>query len=84
MHEMVLSLENRGLIAREPQADNKRILLAQLTDVGRALLAECTPLVLELEQAMLADLSKEQRANFRNDLQRGATALSTLSAARNG
>ncbi|HEX3780037.1 MAG TPA: MarR family transcriptional regulator [Pseudonocardiaceae bacterium] len=84
MHEMVLNLENRGLIARRPQADNKRILLADLTEVGRALLAECDPLVLEVEAALLADLDADQRATFREGLRHGAEALGALSAARNG
>lgn len=83
MHEMVLNLENRGLIARQPRADNKRVLLAELTEEGRALLAECTPLVLELENAMLAELSPDERATFREGLRHGAAALGALSAARN-
>ncbi len=82
MHEMVLSLEKRGLIVREPQADNKRILLAQLTELGRAMLARCNPHVLELEQALLADLDPEQRDTFREGLRHGARALGELSSAR--
>lgn len=39
MHEMVLTLEKRGLLVRKPQPDNKRILLATLT--GRA--GPCSP-----------------------------------------
>jgi len=82
MHEMVLTLEKRGLIARTPKAGNKRVLLADLTDAGRALLAGCAPAVAELENALLADLSPGQRATFREGLQHGVTALGTLSDQR--
>ncbi|GHG30741.1 MULTISPECIES: MarR family winged helix-turn-helix transcriptional regulator [Amycolatopsis] len=82
MHEMVLTLEKRGLIARTPKAGNKRVLLAGLTDAGRALLAGCAPAVAELENALLADLSPGQRATFREGLQHGVTALGALSGQR--
>lgn len=82
MHEMVLTLEKRGLIAREPQEGNKRVLLATLTDAGHALLAECTPDVQEIETELLAGLSPGQRATFREGLEHGATSLATLSQNR--
>jgi DNA-binding MarR family transcriptional regulator len=82
MHEMVLSLEKRGVITREPQEGNKRILLARLTDVGRELLAGCNPLVLEIEQELLTGLPQECRPEFRDGLQRGITTLGNLSATR--
>jgi DNA-binding MarR family transcriptional regulator len=82
MHEMVLSLEKRGVIAREPQENNKRILLARLTDEGRDLLTQCNPLVLQIEQELLADLPPEARGRFRDQLQHGITVLGTLSANR--
>lgn len=82
MHEMVLSLEKRGVIAREPQENNKRILLAQLTDEGRELLAQCNPLVLQIEQELLADLPLDTRAGFRDQLHHGVAVLGTLSANR--
>jgi DNA-binding MarR family transcriptional regulator len=75
MHEMVLALEKRGLIARTPKPDNKRVLLAGLTDAGRDLLAGCAPAVTELEDALLAGMSPGQRATFREGLQHGVTAL---------
>ncbi|MEQ0564060.1 MarR family transcriptional regulator [Amycolatopsis sp. NEAU-NG30] len=82
MHEMVLALEKRGLIERTPKAGNKRVLLADLTDAGRALLADCAPAVAELERALLADLSPGQRATFREGLQHGVTTLGALSGHR--
>ncbi|MDQ7802903.1 MarR family transcriptional regulator [Amycolatopsis sp. A133] len=82
MHEMVLTLEKRGLIARTPKAGNKRVLLAGLTDDGRALLAGCAPAVAEVENALLAGLTPGQRTTFREGLQHGVTALGTLSGQR--
>ncbi|MCR6481960.1 MarR family transcriptional regulator [Amycolatopsis sp. OK19-0408] len=82
MHEMVLALEKRGLIARTPKPGNRRVLLAGLTDAGRALLAGCAPAVGEVEDALLADLSPGQRATFREGLQHGVVALGALSDQR--
>jgi DNA-binding MarR family transcriptional regulator len=82
MHEMVLSLEKRDVIVREPQEGNKRILLARLTDAGRELLAQCNPLVLEIERELLAGLPLDARPAFRADLQHGIATLGSLSATR--
>jgi DNA-binding MarR family transcriptional regulator len=82
MHEMVLALEKRGLIARTPKPDNRRVLLAGLTETGHRLLADCTPAVAEVENALLADLSPGQRATFREGLQHGVLALGALSEQR--
>lgn len=82
MHQMVLTLEERGFIAREPRPGNGRALLARLTEAGTRLLDECTPEVRKLEHAMLADLSAGQRLTFREGLEHGITALTSLSRAR--
>ncbi|WP_442861006.1 MarR family winged helix-turn-helix transcriptional regulator [Amycolatopsis sp. CA-230715] len=82
MHEMVLTLEKRGLIVREARDGNKRVLLANLTEEGADLLAQCSPAVLELEGALLDGLAPRQRATFRDGLQRGISALADLSATR--
>lgn len=82
MHEMVLTLEKRGLITRGPDVNNKRVLLASLTEAGSELLAECAPAVLELEDELLADLSPGQRETFREGLEHGITALAAVSEVR--
>lgn len=82
MHQMVLTLEERGFIARETRPGNGRALLASLTEAGTRLLDECTPAVLELEHAMLADLSAGQRLTVREGLEHGIAALSNVSRAR--
>lgn len=82
MHEMVLTLEKRGLITRGQDEGNKRVLLASLTDAGSRLLAECEPAVLELENELLADLSPGQRETFREGLEHGIAALAAVSEVR--
>jgi DNA-binding MarR family transcriptional regulator len=78
MHEMVLTLEQRGLISRERDPRNRRVLLANLTDEGKALLARCEPLVLELEERLLSQLDPGERHLFRDSLERGISALGAL------
>jgi DNA-binding MarR family transcriptional regulator len=82
MHEMVLALEKRELIERTPKPGNRRVLLADLTAAGRALLAACAPAVAEVELELLADLSPDQRTTFREGLQHGVTTLGALAEAR--
>jgi DNA-binding MarR family transcriptional regulator len=82
MHEMVLTLEKRGLIVREAQDGNKRVLLAALTDAGRDLMARCASAVMELEDALLADLSPGQRATLREGLLHGIATLTTIAESR--
>lgn len=82
MHEMVLTLEKRGLIVREGKEGNKRVLLATLTEDGADLLARCAPAVLELEGALLDELPPRQRTAFRDGLQRGISALAARSDGR--
>lgn len=78
MHEMVLTLERRGLIVREPDAENKRVLLARLTGAGEALLAECAPRVAEVEAELLEGLTPGQRMTFREGLEHGIATLAGL------
>ncbi|WP_024877707.1 MarR family winged helix-turn-helix transcriptional regulator [Saccharomonospora piscinae] len=78
MHEMVVTLEQRGLISRERDPGNRRILLARLTDRGDTLLDTCEPLVLALEEHLLAPLDARQRDEFRATLGTGIDALSEL------
>lgn len=82
MHEMVLTLEKRGLITRGPDQRNRRVLLARLTDEGRAVLDRASPEVQELEDALLDGLSPGQRETFREGLRHGVTALAEVSEER--
>ncbi|WP_312861098.1 MarR family winged helix-turn-helix transcriptional regulator [Amycolatopsis endophytica] len=77
MHTMVLTLEKYGLIQREEDPRNRRVLLAALTDRGRAVLDECTPLVRGFEARMLAGMDDRRRAAFRLDLEDGYESLAS-------
>ncbi|MDQ0380961.1 DNA-binding MarR family transcriptional regulator [Amycolatopsis thermophila] len=75
MHTMVLTLEKSGLIQREEDPRNRRVLLAALTERGRAVLDECEPLVRRIEDRLLAGLDDRRRTAFRRDLEDGYGSL---------
>lgn len=62
MIEVLASLEERGLVRREVDPDHGRILRAELTDDGRAILERADPVIDAMEDAMLADVPARQRA----------------------
>jgi DNA-binding MarR family transcriptional regulator len=74
--DLVRALEQRGLIARERNPENRRELLIRLTDVGRALLAEYADDVLALERRMVSTLTERQVAQLRSALAEAWHALS--------
>ena len=61
MIQVISTLERGGLIERAPDANHGRILRTELTPKGRTVLAACDRAVTKVENAMLADLSAEQR-----------------------
>jgi DNA-binding MarR family transcriptional regulator len=63
-------LEDRGLIARQPNVDDGRSHLLELTGEGRAIHDEVMPLALESEAEVFAVLSEEEREQFRRTLRR--------------
>jgi DNA-binding MarR family transcriptional regulator len=75
MNQLVASLERDGLIRREPDDANRKILRASLTDSGRAALAACHHAVDELERRMLAGFTPEQEQEFRAALERSLRGL---------
>ena len=75
MNQLVASLERDGLIRREPDSANRRILRASLTDTGRATVAACHLAVDGLERRMLAEFSPEQERDFRSALERSLRGL---------
>ena len=76
MADLVRALEQRGLITRERNPENRRELLIRLTDVGRALLAEHAEDVLALERRMVSTLTERQVTQFRSALAEAWRALS--------
>jgi DNA-binding MarR family transcriptional regulator len=82
MHEMVLSLAERGLIERRHAPHNQRVLLATLTTTGQALLERCRPVVTEVEERLLGEMPPERRADFRSALEHGFERLALLARSR--
>lgn len=63
-------LEDRGLIARAPNARDGRSHLLELTGEGRAIHAEVMPLAQATESELCAGFSAEEDAQFRDMLRR--------------
>ncbi|WP_329223414.1 MarR family transcriptional regulator [Streptomyces sp. NBC_01485] len=75
MHEIVRSLEERGLIERAHAPGNRRIMKARLTREGQELLAACEPAVQKLEDRLLLDMPEKRRSAFRQGLEDGLASL---------
>ncbi|HEX3788808.1 MAG TPA: MarR family transcriptional regulator [Pseudonocardiaceae bacterium] len=82
MHEMVQALDERGLIERRHAANNQRVLLASLSVTGRDLLAQCRPVVQEVENRLLAGMSPQRRDEFRTALEYGHNTLADWARSR--
>ena len=61
MNEVVLELERKGLLEREPDPAHRRILRATVTRKGRRVLDRCEAAVAEMEERMLEALDDEGR-----------------------
>src|SRR6476619_2892871 len=61
MHRTVGGLESRGLIAREPEPEDRRRNVVTLTGAGVAALAEADALVDAAQSELLAPLSADER-----------------------
>jgi DNA-binding MarR family transcriptional regulator len=68
MNEVLLTLEQRGLVRRRAHPDHGRILQAQLTAKGRKLLAVCDQRVHEVEARMVAGMSAREQKVLRDAL----------------
>ncbi len=68
MNEVLLALEQRGLVRRRAHPDHGRILQARLTARGRALLARCDAEVHQVEARMVSGLSEDEQAALRGAL----------------
>lgn len=75
MHEMISSLEGRGLLERAPSQSHRSIRHTHLTDKGRDLLERCNVAVDEMEEEMLAGVAPGRRAEMINILRECARNL---------
>jgi DNA-binding MarR family transcriptional regulator len=75
MNEVLLALEDRGLVRRRAHPDHGRILQTRLTAKGRALLARCDADVHEVEARMVRGLGDEDRRALRSALLSGIRSL---------
>lgn len=75
MNLVIRSLEQRGLIRREPDQNGGRVLRAQLTRTGLSTLDRCDHALDEIERGMLAGLSQEDRQMLADHLTACAQAL---------
>jgi DNA-binding MarR family transcriptional regulator len=67
-NEVLLGLEQRGLVRRRAHPDHGRILQTRLTAKGRRTLAACDADVREVEAAMVAALGARQQQALRQGL----------------
>jgi DNA-binding MarR family transcriptional regulator len=68
MADMVVALQERGLIERHRDPQDRRRLVLALTPEGRKLLNRYRPKVAALEEEMLAPLSARQAGDLRRSL----------------
>jgi len=64
MHEVILGLEQAGLIKRNPHPNNRRKRPASLTAKGRRVVAACESSVAEFETRMLNGFTPEEQDTF--------------------
>ncbi len=61
---MLATLERKGLIAREPDPTQGRVLGSRLTDVGREVFLACLTDAAEADKMLSMSLSAEERLNL--------------------
>ncbi|HEX4012184.1 MAG TPA: MarR family transcriptional regulator [Solirubrobacteraceae bacterium] len=75
MNEVVLELERRKLLTREPDPTNQRILRAQLTPAAGKVIDAWEQRIAELERRLLEGFSEQEERRFRRAVARGAQNL---------
>ncbi|MFI5307738.1 MAG: MarR family winged helix-turn-helix transcriptional regulator [Polyangiales bacterium] len=75
MNQLVISLERRVLVERQPDSEHRRILRTSLTRSGRALVARCDRATRDVEQRLLSGFSRAEAEQLRHALSRCVSAL---------
>ena len=73
-------LEERGLASRQPNAQDGRSHLLELTESGTRMHDEIMPLALEMERRLFARFTPEEVAHFRHLLDRVRDEVDDLDA----
>ena len=73
-------LEDRGLVARSPNADDGRSRHIELTAAGKAMHGEIMPLAIEVERRLFAQLSTAEIKDFKALLARITGRVAELEA----
>jgi DNA-binding MarR family transcriptional regulator len=66
----IRALDARGLVARQPNADDKRASDVTLTADGQGIYADIAPSALDYEARMLVDFSDDERAALKQLLEK--------------
>ena len=74
-------LEDRGLVARRPNADDGRSHHIDLTAAGKAMHGEIMPLALDMERRLFASLSAAELRDFKTLLGRITNRVAELESA---
>ena len=80
--EIIAHLERKGLIKREPDAQNRRILRMRLTAKGERAVQSCEGWMNELERTMLSAVSASEVKELRDLLTRCVHNLADGDAAK--
>lgn len=78
MHEQVITLERAGLVSREKDDTNRRILLIHLTPLGQERMRACSGVVTELEGLVEGEMNAEELSEFRDRLERARQAIAPV------
>lgn len=70
MNEVVLELERRKLLTREPDSNNQRILRAHLTRSGQKVIDDWEVRIASLEETLFAGFSEQEVRRFRRAIAR--------------
>jgi DNA-binding MarR family transcriptional regulator len=57
-------LEARGLITRKPSRQDRRVRTLYITEAGTALLAQVSPVVVDVQHWLMAPLDEQERQQF--------------------
>ena len=82
MLRIIENLEQAGLVTRQPHPTHGRVVQLALTPAGRKLVARCHESVLAVEEQLVSRLSRAERRQLVEILQKCAAALGEPPAAR--